>query len=106
VPKISNVAPDARNRLKTKGSDARMPYREAIANLEDGQTLEFEIEGGETLRKIRTNVTLAAKDVGREIQSGETEEGTLLVWLASPTRRRRRRRKVEADPDNLAAQAQ
>jgi hypothetical protein len=48
--------------------------------------LELEPDAGESLRKLRLNVKRAAKEVGREIEHGESETGTLLVWLASPTK--------------------
>ena len=100
MPRFHQVGLEARARLRTKGADARASYREAIANLEDGQLIELEPESGETLRSLRVNLRRAAKEVGREVQSGETNEGTLLVWLAQsaqPTRRGRRARGAEPE---------
>ncbi len=96
MPKFQQVGPEARAKLKTSGSDGRAAYREAIANLDGDQTLEIELEAGETLRGLRVNLGRAAKEVGREIQSGETNEGTLLVWLAQPTQPGRRGRRARA----------
>jgi hypothetical protein len=51
---------------------------------------------------IRASLTRAAKEVGKGIKSGETQEGTLLVWLAEPSKdgpapAKRTRRKRNAD---------
>ena len=105
MPKIRTAAAKARARLKTAGGQGyqnREPYRQAIQGLSGDRMIELEPEEGESLRKIRVNLARAAKEVGKEVRSGETEEGTLLVWLAAPSRRRRR--KAEPDPSNLATQ--
>ena len=95
--RVKSVGPDARLRLipRTGASEAyrlRAPIREAIAALRGDDTIELEREARETLRQVKVVVRRAAKEVGREIQYGETKEDTLLVWLAEATRRRRRRR--------------
>ena len=94
MPRVKAVGPEARARLISggKGYQERQPYRDAVTSLNDQQLVELEPENGETLRQLRVRVRRAATDVGREIQYGETMEGTLLVWLAEPVRRRRRRR--------------
>jgi len=71
---------------------AQAPYREAIANLGTDRALELEPDEGETLRKLKLLVRRAAKEVGRAVQYGESDEGTLLVWLAGPTTRPGKRR--------------
>ena len=109
--KINEVGTAARARLVPRGAGAegyrlRAPIREAIASLDGEQLLELEPEPAETLRHVKLVSRRAAKEVGKDIQYGETEEGTLLVWLAEPTKQRRgRRRKLEPDPTNMAAQA-
>jgi len=103
VPRISEVGRDARARLKSAGRpNPRAPYIEALATLEGDRTLEIIPDEGETLRQVRGSLTRAAKEVGRGIKSGETQEGTLLVWLAEPSktgadRVKRTRRKRNAD---------
>ncbi len=94
MPKFKTVGPEGRSRLVSggKGDQERQAYREAVTSLSDQQLVELEPEDGETLRQLRVRVRRAAKDVGRDIKYGETTEGTLLVWLAEPVRRRRRRR--------------
>ena len=94
MPRVKAVGPEARARLISggKGYQERQPYRDAVTSLSDQQLVELAPENGETLRQLRVRVRRAAKDVGREIQYGETTDGTLLVWLAEPVRRRRRRR--------------
>jgi hypothetical protein len=87
---------DARSRLKvrTAGYDARAPYRQAIANLSDARALELTPETGESIRKMRLNLSRAAKEVNRQIAYGLNDEGNLIVWLeaAKPTRRTRKRK--------------
>jgi len=108
--KINEVGTAARARLVPRGAGAegyrlRAPIREAIAKLEGEQLLELEADAGESLRHVKLVSRRAAKEVGKDIQYGDTEQGTLLVWLAQPTTRRTRRRKVEPDPGNMGAQA-
>jgi hypothetical protein len=106
MPKISTARADARTRLKTGGGQGyqnREPYRQAIQDLSRDRMIELEPDEGESLRKIRVNLARAAKEVGKEVRSGETQEGTLLVWLAEPSRRRRRQRGAP-DPNNMATQ--
>ena len=87
VPRINEVGRDARARLKSRGRpNPRAPYVEALATLEGDRTLEIIPDEGETLRMIRGSVTRAAKEVGKAVKSGETEEGSLLVWLAEPSK--------------------
>jgi hypothetical protein len=104
MPTIRTVGPDAKGRLarKSKGDEELVPYREAIANLEGDAMLEVERDG-ETMRAIKLRVSRASKQVGKGVRYGETQDGTLLVWLAE-TPRRRRRRRLEPDPANMAAQ--
>ncbi len=103
MPRISEVGRAARARLKSTGRpNPRAPYIEALATLEGDQTLEITPDEGETLRQIRGSLTRAAKEVGKGIRSGETQEGTLLVWLADPSKApaapvKRTRRKRNAD---------
>ena len=87
---------EARSRLKhrTAGYEARAPYREAIANLTDATALELTPEAGESTRRVRLNLSRAAKEVNRQIAYGLNDEGNLIVWLeaAKPTRRPRKRK--------------
>ena len=87
---------DAKNRLKARarGYDARAPYREAIANLTDAEALELTPEASDSIRKLRINLSRAAKEVNRQIAYGVNAEGNLIVWLeaAKPTRRPRKPR--------------
>jgi hypothetical protein len=108
--KISQVGPEARGRVIPKGPGSkayqlRTPIREAIAALGPEDTLEFEPDAGETLRQLKVMTRRAGKEAGKEIQYGESEQGSLLVWLGESTQRRRRRgRTAEPEPENLAAQ--
>ena len=100
MPRFTQVGLEARSRLVSsgKGYQERAPFREALAGLDNDRTLEIEPDQGERLQTIRVRLRRAAKEVGREIQVGETQEGTLLVWLADagqPVRRRRRRRSTD-----------
>ena len=86
-------------RLKgqTKGYQERELYRSAIASLRPDQTIEVEPEQGETLRKIKLNLSRAAKEVGRSVKYGETDERTVLAWLDEGNGRRRRGRRPKAE---------
>jgi len=85
---------EARNRLKhrTAGYDARAPYRGAIANLTDAHALELTPEAGESIRRMRLNLSRAAKEVNRQIAYGVNDEGNLIVWLEEAKRTRRPRK--------------
>ena len=96
MPRFTQVGLEARSRLISggRGYQERGPFREALAGLDNEGTLEIEPEQGERLQAIRVRLRRAAREVGREIQVGQTREGTLLVWLAegAPRSRGRRRR--------------
>ncbi len=100
MAQIRRVDTNAKQRLKqrTKGYQERAPYREAVLSLSGGATIELEPEADETLRKIKLYLARAAKEVGRSISYGETQENTVLAWLsdsdAAPRRRRGRRPKA------------
>ena len=108
MPRFTQVGLDARSRLVSggKGYQERAPFREAVASLTGDAMVEIEPEQGERLQAIRVRLRRAAREVGREIQVGETREGTLLVWLAegAPRRRGSRRRAttdvLTADPES------
>jgi len=110
MAKISQVGPEARARVIPKGPGSkayqlRTPIREAITALGPEDTFELEPDAGETLRQLKVMTRRAGKEAGRAIEYGESEQGSLLVWLAEPTQRRRRRgRTAEPEPENLAAQ--
>ena len=55
----------------------------------DALSRELEPDEGETLRKLKGAVTLAAKEVNRAVGYGESESGTLLVWLEERQRKAR-----------------
>src|SRR6266496_3650447 len=95
MPQITTVDIEARNRLvkRTTGSEARAPYRQAIANLSADRALELEPDEGETLRKLKLNVARAAKEATRDVEYGESDTGTLLVWLREKPRQKRGSRK-------------
>jgi hypothetical protein len=87
MARIATVDLEAKNRLagRATGYSARAPYREAIAHLTGDRALELQPDEGETLRKLKLLVRRAAKEVSRDVQYGESDEGTLVVWLAAPT---------------------
>jgi hypothetical protein len=96
MPRITTVdLAEARSRLRGRapGYDARAPYREAIANLTAARALELTAEEGESIRRMRLNLSRAAKEVNRQIAYGLNDEGQLIVWLeaAKPTRRPRKK---------------
>ncbi len=89
MPTIRILNRDARARLRNPRTDERARYREALATLSGDGTLELIPDAGESLRRLRLAINRAAKEIGRNVKHGETQEGTILVWLAPPTRRRR-----------------
>ncbi len=100
MAQIRTVDATAKRRLKkrSKTDQERDQYRLAIAQLGQQGMIEVEPEDGETLRKIKLNLSRAAKDGGVTIKYGETHDNTILVWLADPpTRRRGRRPKAAAE---------
>jgi hypothetical protein len=102
MPRITTVdLAEARNRLRSRapGYDARAPYREAIANLTDARALELTPDAGESTRRMRLNLSRAAKEVNRQIAYGLNDEGQLIVWLeaAKPTRRPRKRKEAAGE---------
>ena len=100
MPQIRKVDATAKQRLKqrTRVDQERDQYRAALAQLEREGMIEVEPEDGETLRKIKLNLSRAAKETGRTIQYGETHENTVLAWLVgAPVKRRGRRPKAAAE---------
>ena len=104
MPRITTVGPDARGRLvrKSGGRDELAPYREAIASLDGDAHIEIAPEEGESMRAVKLRVTRAARQVNKDVRYGDTTDGSVLVWLASPTRRRGRRR-AAASKDTLTS---
>jgi hypothetical protein len=107
--KVRQAEDGAKARLVSglRGPTWKQPYLDAINGLEGDGVLEFEADEGETLRQIRVRIARAAKDLSRTLRVGETQEGTLLVWLAEAhtPMKRGRRRKADPDPANMATQA-
>ena len=97
MPRIATIDRDEalrRVRRGRPGTDDRAPLREAIANLTTERMIELEPDEGETLRKLKFTVTLAANEVNRAVGYGESESGTLLVWLETKPRKTRRRKQA------------
>jgi hypothetical protein len=95
MPEIRTVdLAEARQRLKRAGGyETRAPLRQAIAKMSETRMLELEPDEGESLRSLKLNVARAAKEVNREVDSGVSAEGTLLVWLPDKPKRKRGPRK-------------
>ena len=49
------------------------------------------------MRAVKLRVTRAARQDNKDGRYGDTTDGSVLVWLASPTRRRGRRRAAPKD---------
>ena len=106
MPTIRPFGPEARARLAIRGRSQLQPYLEAIPSLSGEQTLELEPEQGETLRMIALRAHSAARQLGKPIACGTTQEGSVLLWLEEqPTRRRRRRRRVSGEEASAAGAA-
>ena len=103
MAQIQRVDTTARQRLKnrTKADQERDQYRSAVSQLgrQGMMMIEVEPEEGETLRKIKLNLSRAAKELACTIQYGETRDNTVLAWLvgAAPAKRHGRRPKAAAE---------
>jgi hypothetical protein len=94
MPTFTEVGPEARERLvrKGKGYQDRAGYRDMLSQVGGGKTFEVRPEGDETPRRLKVNISRAAKELGLEdIRYGETEDGALLVWSEDGQARRARR---------------
>jgi hypothetical protein len=83
MPAFREAEADARERLvqKGKGYQARQVYRDMLAQVGGGRTIEVRPEDGETIRKLKVNIRRAANELKLEnIHYGETRDGMLLVW--------------------------
>lgn len=83
MPKFLEPEPLARQRLVKRpraGYLARAPYHAALGVLRVGQSIEVELEPGETLRQVKTRCSRAARDLGIAVKCGATTEGSVLVW--------------------------
>ena len=103
MPVFREVGPEARERLarKGKGYQERRVYHEHLSQLPDGKSFEIRPDEGESLRRIKGNVSRAARELDLKIRYGETPEGTLLVWgdSASEQKGRGRRRRPPEGAD-------
>ena len=74
---------------------AQQPFRQAVANLTPDTAIELVPVNGESLRKLKLNLARAAKEVGRNISYGETNDSMIVACLADgePGQKRRRARK-------------
>src|SRR3954453_175241 len=99
MPQITNVGlAEARNRLRGKApSDARAPFREAIAKLSGTRMLELEPDDDETMRGLKVNIARASKEINRPVSYGESDSGTLLVWLQDKPKKTRAPRKLKGE---------
>ncbi len=88
MPTIRILDLDARAGLGNPRTEERALYRDAIATLSGGRDLSTGPRRGESLRTLKRLTNRAAKEIRRDVKHGETQEGTLLVWLARPIRRR------------------
>ncbi|MFN8522882.1 MAG: hypothetical protein U0821_07210 [Chloroflexota bacterium] len=79
------VSESAKQRLRSKsrGYADREPYRQAILSISGSNPIEVVPDSSDTLRKVKLNVSRAAKEVTTNIKYGETVDGTLLVWVDS-----------------------
>jgi hypothetical protein len=74
----------------SKGFQQRQAFREQLSKLSDTRLVEIEPQDGESLRKLKVNVRRAANEMNVNVEYGESENGTLIVW-SEPARERRRR---------------
>lgn len=101
MPAISKVDPKSIELLPEKRELLREPYLDALKEL--AQTKEpvlFRPAEGETLRKLRVNLTRAANDLDMKVVSRETRDGALVVYLKPETGRGRVKGKAEVTPQD------
>ena len=107
--RVRKVGPEARSRVIPGGAarrayHLRTPIREAITALRGDDMIELEPDERETLRHVKLVARRAAREASQEVEYGETEQGTLLVWLGQRQRRRRPRRGADQEqPPDLQA---
>ena len=103
MPRFKPADETARARLRRRSgaSDARGPFREALAGLQGEDVIEIRPEGDETMRGLKVNVARAAREVNADVAYGETIDGTLLVWRRTEAGRRGRRRRQEPDRSKI-----
>lgn len=83
MPSISTVTTNSRpDLLPEKRELLREPYLDMVkAMVEDKQPRTLSPGEGETLRKIRVNVTRAANELEVKLTQRETRDGSLYVYL-------------------------
>jgi hypothetical protein len=94
MPAFEGTQPDAGQPLvkPSRGFHQRAVYREHLASLGPGMTLEIAPEGAESLRKLKVNVTRAAHELNLTIGYGSTAEGTEAPSEQAASRGRSRTR--------------
>jgi hypothetical protein len=95
MPTFQEVEAEARQRLvkKTKGYQDRQGYRDMLSQVGGGRTFELRPEDGETIRRLKVNVSRSANELELQgIRYGETEDGALLVWCDTSQQRTTGRR--------------
>jgi len=76
---------EAEGRVQRRRTDAiNRQYQTALGSLDPGQSLEICPEEGETIRGIKLRARQAARATGLTIDLGETEAGTVVIWLKEP----------------------
>ena len=105
---VRRAGPEARARLakQGRGYSEREPYRQAILGLAGDATIELIPDEDESLQKLKLLTSRAAREVGTAVKYGETQDGSLLIWLAEADRLRQRRtgRRRKRQPAGEAAQ--
>lgn len=101
MPAISKVDPKTVELLPEKRELLREPYVDALRELaETKESVLFRPTDGETLRKVRVNLTRAANDLDMKIVSRETRDGALVVYLKPETGRGKGKNKAEVTPQD------
>src|SRR5690349_21241668 len=100
MPIFTEVGPEARERVvkTSKGFRDRSAYRDMLSQVGGGKTFEVRPDDGETPRRLKVNIRRAANEMGlQDIQYGQTEDGTVLVWSEQRQKLTRgpRKKKVE-----------
>ncbi len=104
---VRQVGPDARARLakQGRGYSEREPFHQAILGLAGDATIELIPDEDESLQKLKLLTSRAAREVGTAVKYGETQDGSLLIWLAEADtpRQRRTRRHRKSQPVDEAS---
>lgn len=73
--------------VKGNGVKAENPFVDLLGELTAEDAVEVGLDEGETMKKVKTQITQASKATGVRVTCGETDDGKLIVALAAADER-------------------